>query len=93
MPGNQIIIVFNLVVNQLLLCISTSERMVENDRKHLKMSKIVPFSSCTREALDEKRVLFFSFSSVFDRFRPFERMRKHAFAGPNTQQTVYAQTR
>ena len=30
-------------------------RMVENDQKHLKMSKKVPFSSCTREALDEKR--------------------------------------
>ena len=27
-----------------------------------------------------------SFLSVFDRFRPCERVRKHAFAGRNTQQ-------
>ena len=29
--------------------------MVENDQKHSKMSKKVPFSSCTREAHEEKR--------------------------------------
>ena len=33
-----------------------------------------------------KKVLFYSFLNVFDRFRPCERMRKHAFAGRNTQQ-------
>ena len=32
-----------------------------------------------------KKVLFYSFSSVFDCFRPCERMRKHGFAGRNTQ--------
>ena len=33
-----------------------------------------------------KKVVFCSFSYVFDRFRPCERLRKHAFAGQNTQQ-------
>ena len=28
-------------------------------------------------------------TNVFDRFRPCERMRKHAFAGQNTQQVKY----
>ena len=32
-----------------------------------------------------EKVLFSSFSNVFDRFRPCERMREHAFAGQNTQ--------
>ena len=32
-----------------------------------------------------KEVLFYSFYNDFDRFRPCERMRKHAFAGRNTQ--------
>ena len=32
--------------------------------------------------------VFISFSNVFHRFQPCERMRKHAFAGPNTQQLV-----
>ena len=33
-------------------------------------------------------MVFISFSNVFHRFQPCERMRKHAFAGPNTQQLV-----
>ena len=32
-----------------------------------------------------KKVLFSSFYYVFDRFRPCEHIRKHAFAGRNTQ--------
>ena len=32
-----------------------------------------------------KKVLFYSFLNDFDRFRPCERMRKHALAGQNTQ--------
>ena len=35
-----------------------------------------------------KKVLFHSFYNDFDRFRPCERMRKHAFAGRNTQQEM-----
>ena len=34
-----------------------------------------------------KKVLFYSFLSVFYHFQPCERVRKHAFAGPNTQFT------
>ena len=33
-----------------------------------------------------EKVLFSSFSNVFDHFRPCKRMRKHGFAGRNTQQ-------
>ena len=33
----------------------------------------------------EPYVLFYWFLNVFDRFRPSEIMRKHAFAGRNTQ--------
>ena len=36
----------------------------------------------------KKNVLFSSFSYVFDRFQPCERMRKHAFADQNTQQVI-----
>ena len=35
-----------------------------------------------------KKTLFKSFLNVFDRFWPCERMRKHAFAGRNTQQAT-----
>ena len=34
-----------------------------------------------------KKVLFYSFYNDFNRFRPCERMRKHAFSGRNTQQS------
>ena len=49
-----------------LLCFSTCAciRMVENDKKHLKMMIKVPFSSCTRET-HERLALFSSFSNVF----------------------------
>ena len=39
---------------------------------------------CASRAHDEKGT-FYSFSSVFDPFRPCKHMRKHAFAGENTQ--------
>ena len=51
------------------------------------------FSSC---ALHEpivqmmKKILFYSFSTVFDCFRPCERVRKHVFAGWNTQQIGFS---
>ena len=35
-----------------------------------------------------KKVLFYSFLNVFDRFRPCEPMRKHVFAGQNTQHMI-----
>ena len=35
-----------------------------------------------------KKVLFHSFYNDFDCFRPCEGMRKHAFAGRNTQHTM-----
>ena len=51
------------------------------------------FSSCAlREPLMQmmKKILFYSFSSVFDCFRPCERVRKHVFAGWNTQQIGFS---
>ena len=60
-------------------------RMVENDQNHSKMTKKVPFLSCVREAYEQKRRKK-SFSYDFDRFRPCDCMRKHAFVGRNTQQ-------
>ena len=62
-------------------------RMVENDRKHKKMMKKVSFPRFSSCALHEplirmmEKVLFSSFSNVFYRFQPCERMRKHVFAG------------
>ena len=41
--------------------------------------------SCASHAHDEKGT-FYSFLNVFDHFRPCECMRKHVFAGRNTQQ-------
>ena len=35
--------------------------MVKNNQKHLRMSKKVPFSSCTQEAQEEKRTFFTHF--------------------------------
>ena len=67
--------------------------MVENDEKHWKMiEKSTFFIMCTRgtrEAYEEKQRKKFD---VFYRFQPCKRMRKHVFAGRNTQQKTYLGT-
>ena len=56
-------------------------RMVENDEKHSKMMKTLPFQSCAREAL----VNFFMSFKYFSSFLTMQCMHKHVFTGQNTQ--------
>ena len=53
----------NIYRQESMLCISTSKRMLAHAFAWSKMSKKVPFSSCTRKAHEEKS--FFSFFFVF----------------------------
>ena len=72
-----------------MLCISTSERMlahafacvrmVENDQKHSKMSKKVPFSSCVREAYErltnknqEKSLLVSDWDQIVSKYTTYK---------------------
>ena len=68
----------------LFLCISTSERMVENDEKTLKNHESFFFMSLTHDG----KGTFSWFSNVFHHLQPCKRMLKPAFAGQNTQQPI-----
>ena len=67
---------------------NTCVYMVEKDEKRLKITKKVHVLAwALRESLvcTMKKELLRYFSSIFHRFRPCKRMRKHEFAGWNTQ--------